>query len=150
MTIDELIFLIIGIIIGGIFSTEYVRWRLGIGDIKKYIHKLEQVGYDVLSMAGVDPQEWRAASVERRRELLRVSLSGVFKSLLPVEVPMSKPPLSHILGLDGSQFFVPQCPKCHYAAAPLRASPGERVQSVCPNHGVYVVSVTEPKEVKKR
>lgn len=147
MELDQLLLILIGVTLGGVFGTEYASWRMG-RRINKYLTAVEK-NADGLFRAFVNEsmslREFQELAPTAKRELLRTSLTKNLP-LFFSEAPATKPPPSRLLSLDGSQFFVPQCPKCHFSSAPVHAEAGVRVQAVCPTHGVYVVNVPETKE----
>ncbi|MFQ6064266.1 MAG: hypothetical protein ACE5L6_02205 [Candidatus Bathyarchaeia archaeon] len=130
--IEQLLLIIIGVIIGSVLGVEYSLWRAG--------RKLDWIK----DFVGFNEQHYNELPPPKRREYLGKLLKDVFNSLFP-ETPVIPPPPSKVVGFTNS-FFIPQCPECGYAVSPVRAEPGTIVESHCPKHGVFRVTIPENKK----
>lgn len=133
--IEQLALVIFGIIIGSILGTEYARWRMGIGDMTK----------KAFEFLGIDYKVFKKLSMEEKRKKIGAAIARLFKDMFPQETIFPPVP-SRITDSMKRQFFVPQCPKCGYAAAPILGDPGATVEAACPTHGVFHVKIPSVEE----
>lgn len=136
--IEQLALVIIGIIIGSILGTEYARWRMGIGDIVKKL----------FGFVGIDYKVFKKLPMEEKRKQIGAALATLFKDMFPQEAILPPVP-SRITDSMKRQFFVPTCPKCGFAAAPILEVPGATVEAVCSKHGVFHVKIPPAEEKKE-
>jgi len=131
---EQLLLVIIGLLIGTVIGVEYSTWRLSRKFVKPF---MQLVGFDKKIFKGLSPED--------KKEYIGKIVQKLFSSLFPQE-NMVPPSPSKIVSLSGNEFFVPQCPKCGYAAAPIRRIVGSTVEAACPTHGVFHVQIPELKE----
>lgn len=133
---DQLVLILVGVTVGGMFGTEYANWRLG-RRIGKYIKATKNL---LEGLTGVKLDVFMALSPENQRKMLSVKAQELWTSLFP-DLTMPAPPPSRLTSLNETKYYMPMCPKCHFAASPVRAEVGSWVSASCPTHGNYKVKV---------
>lgn len=139
----QIALIFIGVVAGGFFGVEYGNWRVG-----RRIHKYELLAFALL---GLDWDEWHNMPAEAQKQFFKSyfreqavpKVQRLWKMLFP-DMNIPRPSPSRVVALDGKTYFVPRCPKCGFAAAPIYdVHVGVLVEASCPTHGVYRVRTPE-------
>jgi len=137
--LEQLMLVIVGIIIGSVLGTEYASWRM--------TRKLKKTLFNI---TGFDQNHYDSClTVQDKQQYIGNIIKNTFAAVFPQE-SMVPPSPSKIVSLSGDEFFVPQCPKCGYVAAPIRRIVGSTVAAYCPEHGVYHVVIPETEKEKSK